>query len=179
MRSVLCIDYGVRNRERMSARKSDFCFVISCFRCRLVLRLLAVALSGWRVVFEVLAGGVAPWNPQSDREKDMSQNRSRRETTLKVRMDEAEYADLKIRAEAAGSDLSKFVRQVIQNSRVVSREDWRKCVYVLTEVNVSLALLVQRLERAEDSFDAVNLIFVLSQIDRTIRQALSAGSTVR
>lgn len=105
----------------------------------------------------------------------MSQNRSRRETTLKVRMDEAEYADLKMRAEAAGSDLSKFVRQVIQNSRVVSREDWRKCVYVLTELNVFLGLLVQRLERAEDRFDAANLILVLSQIDRSIRQVLSSG----
>lgn len=104
----------------------------------------------------------------------MSKNRSRRGSVLKVRLDEAELDDLRSRAATAGLDLSKYVRQSIQGSRIVNRGEWRQLANAVSEANVLLARLSRGLE-ASNPLDAFDLGVILLQIERALRVAVSRG----
>lgn len=105
----------------------------------------------------------------------MSQNRSRRETVLRVRLDTQESEDLKARANSAGLDVSKFVRLAIRGSRIVNQQEWRRFTSVVLEMNTLLIRILEEQSSDEPVVDAFNRAVVLLQIERTLRKVLNGG----
>lgn len=89
---------------------------------------------------------------------------------LQIRLTVAERAALEAKAAAAGITLSDFVRQHIGKAQVVNRDDWRRAVYLLSNLTNNLNQVARWANTYKDAADALAVVSHLVSIERQARQ---------
>lgn len=99
----------------------------------------------------------------------MSQNRSSRGQTLRVRLDETEHEHLVASARAAGLTVSDFVRQAVVRTKISNSAAQKKKALLLAEFNTLLAWASEWSKGSGGPDEAYRVSFVLLKLERHFR----------
>lgn len=101
----------------------------------------------------------------------MSKKRLRRPHMIKIRLFDGELQRIRYLADAAGMDMSEFLRESATKTQVVNREDWRQRTYLLIVVVNYLSILAHWAKSTPANAETFAITVCLLRLERLIRSA--------